>query len=127
MEIEMIGDIELAQKLAAFFEQLDYPFLGVELRTGERYPLVSLWHDASETTRFIACARTPDQLQDAVHYAETMAAVEAMNSPMPVIAHAICAENAEAFMQSRAAETDYINRLEKMLARTRALPRPTWD
>jgi hypothetical protein len=125
MDIEKLGDETLARKLIEFFEALDYPFLGATLRLEERYPLVQLWHDTTESTRIIACAKTPDQMHDAQHYAETMAAVEALDSPMPVWGHAICSETGGVFLAELRAEADAISELERLLSRP---PRKSnWD
>lgn len=79
---------ELAELIAEYFEATGYPFLGKpEVRSAppEVYPLVVIWDDSAEITRVIACCADGEfsQVQDALHYAETMAAVMEVEGEAP--------------------------------------------
>ncbi|MBA3867766.1 MAG: hypothetical protein H0X30_01280 [Anaerolineae bacterium] len=69
--------------MADFFRAKDYPILGVEVQFGGAFPLVMLWDDDAQISRFIACTVNDDQVLDALLYAKEIAEQEeaAGNAP----------------------------------------------
>lgn len=100
MQIEKLGDEELARKLAKLFKDHDYPYLGVEVETDGRYPIVWMWDDNTQSNRIIAVASSRDNLDDARRYAETLASVRDADTaqyPCGVWGEAVCNETVAEF------------------------------
>lgn len=70
-----------ALEVADFFRRKDYPFLGVEVKPGAPFPLVTLWDDNAEASRVIACTCDENELENAACYASVMASVKEVSFP----------------------------------------------